>query len=163
VRPTVSRALVVAVLAASAITALSSCSAGLRVPPPELGGVAAYTCAELHGRLPDEVDGHTVTALDPRSPYTAGWGQPTIVLRCGVEVPAALTPTSQTIVVDGVEWFPEKLTEGYLFSTVGRALTVDVSVPDAYSPEADVLVELSPVVAAHIPTSSPTPSVSPSS
>ena len=68
-------------------------------------------------------------------------------MRCGVANPAALTPTSQLVTVDGVDWLPEQLTEGYLFTSVGREVNVEVSVPDDYSPEADVLVDLSPVLA----------------
>ncbi len=75
------------------------------------------------------------------------------MLRCGVGVPAALTPTSQLLTVDGVDWLPEKLTAGYLFTTVGRSVNVEVSVPSAYSPEADALADLSPAVAAAIPAS----------
>jgi len=126
---------------------LAGCSRGLSVEPPAVSGVAAYTCAALHGALPDEVLGKTVTATNPRSPYTAAWGDPSIVLRCGVPTPAALTPTSQLITVDGVDWLPEQLTGGYLFTTVGRELNVEVSVPSAYSPEADALADLSSVVA----------------
>jgi hypothetical protein len=141
-------------------TSLTGCQQALHVEPPALSGATAYSCATLHGRLPDEVDGHTVTALDPRSPYTAGWGQPTIVWRCGVPAPAALTPTSETVVVDGVQWFPEKLTDGYLFTTVGRELNVEVSVPSAYQPEAGALVDLSASIAQQVPlaTASPSPS-----
>jgi hypothetical protein len=160
VRPTPARAALAVLGAALVTTSLAGCQQALPVEPPDLSGTEAYACATLHSKLPDEVEGHTVTALDPRSPYTAGWGQPTIVWRCGVPVPSTLTPTSQTIVVDGVEWFPEKLTDGYLFTTVGRQLTVDVSVPSAYSPEAGALVDLSPSVAAQIPLVSPSPSPS---
>jgi hypothetical protein len=128
----------------------TACSAGLPVappnPPPQ--GAAAYTCSAVHGKLPDEVDGHSVTATTPRSPYTSAWGSPSIVFRCGVPTPAALTPTSQLITVNGVDWLPEQLTGGYLFTTVGRSVNVEVSVPEAYSPEADALVDISPAVAA---------------
>lgn len=159
-RPTTRRVALAALGAALVGSALAGCQQALHVDPPALSGSTAYICSSLHARLPDEVDGHTVTALDPRSPYTAGWGQPTIVWRCGVPTPAELTPTSQTIVVDGVQWFPQKLTDGYLFTTVGRSVNIDVSVPSAYSPEADVLVDLSPSIAKQIPLASPSPSPS---
>jgi hypothetical protein len=75
------------------------------------------------------------------------------VLRCGVPTPAALAPTSQLLTVDGVDWLPEQLTHGYLFTTVGRSVNVEVSVPDAYSPEAGALADLAPSIAATIPPS----------
>ncbi len=159
-RPTPVRIAAAALGTALVGSALAGCQQALRVDPPALSGTTAYVCSTAHSRLPDEVDGHTVTALDPRSPYTAGWGQPTIVWRCGVPTPAELTPTSETIVVDGVEWFPQKLTDGYLFTTVGRTVTIDVSVPSAYQPEAGALVDLSPAIATQIPLASPSPSPS---
>ena len=139
---------------------LSACSSGLPVVPPDPApsGAAAYACAAMHGRLPDEVDGATVTAVKPQSPYTSAWGSPAIVLRCGVRTPTALRPTSQLLVVDGVSWLPEQLTNGYLFTTVGLAVNVEVSVPDHYAPEADALADISPAIAAVVPSTSPSPS-----
>jgi hypothetical protein len=54
---------------------------------------------------------------------------------------------------------PEQLERGYLFTTVGRAPAVEVSVPDAYRPESDALVDLAPAVAG-IPAASPSPTTS---
>ena len=159
-RPTL---LVLSALAVAAL--LSDCSSGVDVPVPQPvpTGAGAYLCAALHGRLPDEVAGHTVTATKPNSQYTSAWGSPPIVLRCGVPTPQALTPTSQLLSVDGVDWLPEQLTHGYLFTTVGREINVEVSVPDAYTPESAALADISPVVAALDPVTGPGASASPSS
>jgi hypothetical protein len=156
----VARTVVRVAAAAGLTTLIAGCSAGIAVPPPvpEPTGAGAYTCAALHGQLPDEVASQTTTATKPLSSFTSAWGDPAIVLRCGVPIPAALTPTSQLVTIDGVDWLPEQLTNGYLFTTVGRALNVEVSVPSAYSPESDALVDLSPAVAATIvvdPSASP--------
>lgn len=140
-------------LVAASLLGLTGCSRGLAVPLPDPlpEGAAAYACANLKSNLPDEVIGQTVTALDPRSSFTSAWGDPAIIVRCGVPTPAALTPTSQLITIDGVDWLPEQLERGYLFTTVGRELNVEVSVPDAYAPEADALVDINPAVAEAIP------------
>jgi hypothetical protein len=55
------------------------------------------------------------------------------------------------------------LTQGYLFTTVGRVLNVEVSVPDHYSPEADALTDLGPVITALDPKVGAAPSASPTS
>ena len=143
---------------------LSACSSGVSVPPPspEPSGAAAYACAALHGRLPDEVAGATTTAVKPQSPLTQAWGSPAIILRCGVGIPKALTSTSQLVTINGVDWLPEPLTQGYLFTTVGRVLNVEVSVPDHYSPEADALSDLGPTISALDPLVDATPSPTPS-
>ena len=152
-------------LGLAAVTLLSACSSGVSVPPPspEPSGAAAYACAALHGRLPDSVAGASTTATKPQSPLTQAWGSPAIVLRCGVAVPVALKPTSELVTINGVDWLPEPLTQGYLFTTVGRVLNVEVSVPDHYSPEADALTDLGPVIAALDPKVGAAPSPSPSS
>ncbi len=141
--------------------ALTACSRGVSVtvPSPAPEGAAAYACAELKGRLPALILGKPTTATTPTSTYTSAWGDPTIVLRCGVAMPAALTATSQLLSVNGVDWLPEPLERGYLFTTVGRAPVIEVSVPDAYQPESDALVDLSDAVAG-VPVSSPAPSPS---
>jgi hypothetical protein len=68
-----------------------------------------------------------------------------------VPEPAALTPTSQLLTVDGVDWLPEPLSSGILFTSVGRTVNVEVAVPAAYAPEASALPEISPAVAEVIP------------
>lgn len=144
---------------------LAACSADVAVAPPDPppSGAAAYACAALHGRLPERVAGADTTATKPQSPYTQAWGSPAIVLRCGVATPLALTPTSQLVTVDGVDWLPEQLTAGVMFTTVGRELNIEVSVPDHYAPEASALTDLAPVITEMDPvagSASPSPSAS---
>ena len=142
-----------AAVLAGLLLGLSACSSALDVPPPSPApeGAAAYSCAALHGRLPDVVAGATTVPTKPQSALTSAWGAPAIVLRCGVVTPAALTATSQLVTIDGVDWLPEQLTAGYLFTTVGRVLNVEVTVPDHYSPEATALGDLASAITAMIP------------
>lgn len=74
------------------------------------------------------------------------WGDPSIVLRCGVQRPASYDPTAELVTINGVNWFPEQLAHGYRFTTWGRAANVEVTVPDKYSPEVNPLVELASAV-----------------
>ena len=138
---------------AVAVGLLSGCSRGVdvAVPSPAPTGPGAYACAALHGRLPDEVASQTVVASHPNSDLTSAWGNPAITVRCGVAAPS-IDPTAQIISVDGVDWYPEKFSNGYRFTTLHRALFVEVNVPGDYSPEADALADISPSVSATIPT-----------
>jgi len=140
------------ILVATAAGLLAGCSRGVdvAVPTPAPTGPGAYACAALHGRLPDEVVGEKVVASHPNSDLTSAWGNPAITIRCGVQ-PPQVNPSEQVIAVDGVDWYPEKFSGGYRFTTVHRALFVEVNVPSSYAPEADVLADLSPSVAANIP------------
>jgi hypothetical protein len=134
--------------AAALALVLGGCSAAVEAPiPTPLPSGADYLCAALKGALPDEVLGQTTTATKPTSSFATAWGDPAIVVRCGVPDPQALTPTSQLLTVDGVDWLPEQLTSGYLFTSTGRTINVEVSVPSAYAPEASALPEISPAVA----------------
>ena len=146
--------LVGALTVSALVLATAACSQGVEVPVPDPlpSGAAAYLCSTLHGRLPALVDGHGVTASTPVSPLTSAWGAPPVTVRCGVASPAGLKPDSVLVVVDGVSWLPEKLTHGYRFTTVGREVFVEVAVPSDYAPEGNALADISPAVAAVVPT-----------
>lgn len=130
----------------------SGCSGAIDVgPPTDVEPASAQVCADLAGNLPDTVADQESRSTEPESPLTAAWGEPAIVLRCGVPRPAALTRTSQLVSVNGVDWFAEELTEGYVFSTYGRQVYVEVTVPDDYAPEIGPVTELSSSVAEAVP------------
>ena len=101
--------------------------------------------------LPGELDGQDRRETRPDSPLTAAWGDPPIVLRCGVPRPAAYNPTATLVEVDGVAWLPERTDEGYVFTTARRVADVEVRVPRAYAPEVDPLVDLAPVIRERLP------------
>jgi hypothetical protein len=81
--------------------------------------------------------------------FTAAWGDPAITLRCGVDKPPKLTAASPCYEVNGVGWFAEEASGGYLFTTIGRATFIEVGVPSRYAPEANALVDLAATVSAH--------------
>jgi hypothetical protein len=127
------------------------------VAPPQPDPAAATTCADLAEQLPTQVAAQDSRTTTPESALTSAWGDPAIILRCGVAVPAALTATSQLITVNGVDWFPQELTAGYRFTTTGRVANVELSVPDDYAPEAEALVDLAQAVSDTVPLISATP------
>ena len=121
------------------------------VPAEPSSPAAARACADLVAALPETLSGGERRATDPASPSTAAWGDPVITLRCGVARPEQLTPTSELVEVNGVEWLPVELTQGYRFVTVGRVANVELDVPNAYAPEVNVLVDLAAPVADEVP------------
>jgi len=126
----------------------AACSVSVAVDPPEPPPEVARACASMAEGLPSLLLDQRRIDTDPESPLTAAWGSPAITLACGVPSPAGLGPTSQLVTVEGIDWFAEQLTAGYRFTSVGLLAYVRVDVPDAYSPEADPLVELAPALAA---------------
>lgn len=126
----------------------------MTVTAPTPAASIRAVCDAVAAALPATVAGQERRTVSPSTTLTAAWGDPPVVLRCGVPAPAALTGSSQLYTVDGVDWFPEDLTEGTLFTTYGRRAYVEVAVPQAYAPEADVLTDLSAALAAADPLSS---------
>lgn len=154
---------VVSLLVLALLTLVTSgCSTAVEVTPPaDVDPATVQTCAGLVGALPATVSGQDSQDTDPESSLSAAWGEPAIVLRCGVPRPAALEPSSQLATVNGVDWFVEELTGGYLFTTYGRQAYVEVSVPNDYAPEIGAVTELSAAVAEAVPGRSNTPATSP--
>jgi hypothetical protein len=123
----------------------------VRVTPPPAAADTRESCERLNTDLPRSVDGQDRRATTPHSVVTAAWGDPAVVLRCGVPRPAGLQPTSQFVTVDGIDWLPEQRADGYTFTTVGRAAYVEASVPSAYAPEVNALADLAGAISRTIP------------
>jgi uncharacterized protein DUF3515 len=134
---------------------LAGCSEPPPVPvtPADVAISARGFCQHLDVLLPSKLDGRRTIPTTPTSRYTAAWGDPPVVMRCGVTQPAGLTRTSEVIEVDKVEWFLVENGDGYVFTTVNRAANVEVSVPGSV-PRTEAtapLVDLAPAVRAAIP------------
>ena len=102
---------------------------------------AQEVCAGLLAELPDVVADAVRREVEPASPGVSAWGQPPIILRCGVPEPD-VDPASTVLEVDGVGWYGIEGEGGTFFVTADRVVSVEVAVPDDYAPEAEVLVDL---------------------
>lgn len=116
---------------------------------PEPGSSAA--CTELLDELPETVDDAVRRDVSPADAPVAAWGQPAIVLRCGVAMPGSYRPDARLFDVDGVGWLVDEGEGGTFFTAVGREVLVEVAVPDDYSPEAAVLADLAGPILEHLP------------
>ncbi|WP_405869128.1 MULTISPECIES: DUF3515 domain-containing protein [unclassified Streptomyces] len=143
-------------LAAVLITATGCSSAddSARAVVPGPGAKVTKLCHNLDKVLPSKVDGLNRQDPEPASALTAGWGDPAIILRCGVERPSKMTdPEADGVEVDGVGWLLEKRDDGsFRFTTTLRKAYVEVSIPkdrtgDGMAP----LVDLAPAVKKAIP------------
>ncbi len=79
----------------------------------------------------------------PDSIGTKAWGDPAIVLRCGVAIPEAFSTASQLLTVNNVNWYPEELQAGVRFTSMETIEYVEVSIPSDYGVTAEILTELS--------------------
>jgi hypothetical protein len=137
----------VACLAALAVL-VSACGGPVGVDVPALGPAEESNCSELVGALPDTVDGAARRDVDPEDAPAAAWGDPPILLRCGVEMPREYDDFATCQETNGVGWFiPEEQMTGspraITMTTIGRDVNIEVSMPVEHFPPANTMVDLS--------------------
>jgi hypothetical protein len=112
-------------------------------------------CHDVHKLLPGDVLGAKARATSPKSDMTAAWGDPAVILRCGVPTPVSLRqenpaydPTQDAFGVNGVHWIVERLGagKGVRFTTIHREVYVEVIVPASYGQPPGVLTAFSDAV-----------------
>jgi Protein of unknown function (DUF3515) len=105
--------------------AIAGCSRGPQPAP----GADDPACSRALAAAPATVLGKTRTPLDVRG--ALAWGDPQIVLRCGV--PALGPTTAQCLEVNGVDWVvADPGADPVVFTLFGRSPAVDLSVPASY-------------------------------
>jgi hypothetical protein len=140
---------------------VSACGNGpVEVETPDLEGEAARTCEALLDALPATVDGVERRDVEPAGTPAAAWGDPAIVLRCGVPMPEDFDEFAACQETEGVGWFipEEQLTgdrEQITMTTIGRAVNVEVSLPEEHWPPANAMVDLAPAINATVEETSP--------
>jgi hypothetical protein len=144
------------VAALALLGVLAGCSRPVRVatPDPAPSADVAAACEAFTAALPASLS--TVgerREVTPDSSLTAAYGDPPVSVRCGVPRPAGITATSMLVTVDGIDWFPEELTGGWLLTSVGRAANVELTVPTAQGPAPSVASDLAPTIKATLPPS----------
>jgi len=117
----------------------------LAVAVPPVTPEADAACPALMAQLPLELAGEQSRPVDSDSLFAYAWGEPPIVLVCGVERPAALEPTSPLIQINGVNWLVDTTDpDRIVWTAVDRPVYLQVTV----SPETDSapVTALGPVI-----------------
>jgi hypothetical protein len=109
----------------------------LPVSSVDAPGASTPACTSLMAALPDPLGAlprrQLVQGDDPLLAGVAAWGEPAVVLRCGVPTPEELTCSSPVQVVDGVAWLPIPGSGGTTYLAVDRPVRVALTVPDGVS------------------------------
>ncbi len=106
---------------------------GLAALPAPSAGTA--DCARLLAALPAKLDGGDMGAVQrrqlaaPAPEGAAGWGEPPVVLRCGLNRPAELTTTSRLLEVSGVQFLETASSGASTWVAVDRPVYVVVALP----------------------------------
>jgi hypothetical protein len=139
------------------VATLGACGGDGRVSvhPFHVAAADRVGCQKLLAAVPDTVDDQARRDVNG-SAYAAAWGDPAIVLRCGVGKPEGFDKFSRCQRADGVDWFvPEAvisdLEADAVMTTVGRSPAIEVVLPAHYRPagSAAAMVDLAPLVKAH--------------
>jgi hypothetical protein len=101
----------------------------LPVEVPPVTPEAEAACPALIAALPLELAGEPSRPVQSDSPFAYAWGDPPIVLVCGVDRPAGLEPTSPLIQINGVNWFVDTSDpDAVVWTAVDRPVYVQVTV-----------------------------------
>lgn len=104
--------------------------------------------------LPDTLAGEASVEVEGDTEYGAAWGDPAIVLTCGVDA-IDITTVPECVEFGGVGWLiPRDEKDGDVdatFTADGQRPRVELLVPDDYLPEGAVeaLTDLAPAMKRH--------------
>jgi hypothetical protein len=125
----------------------------ISVPAPPSNAAADASCTKLLGTLPITLAALPQRPAQSSSPYVAAWGDPAVVLRCGVPRPPGLRSGSADldIVINGVLWLPVQRKDTTVWTTVDRPVYIEVTVPKSYrqpplAPLSDAITKALPAV-----------------
>jgi hypothetical protein len=135
-------------LVAAATVLLGSCSGGVPIDEPSLDDADRAACSALVKALPEKVADQERRDVEPTDALGAAWGDPAIVLTCGVAAPDGFDEAAGCTTVNDVDWYiPQEQLEGngetdLTMTTVLREQHVEVTLPGEYWPPATALVDL---------------------
>jgi len=146
------------VVACAAVLLATGCSTGpVEIDAPDLSAADQRTCREFVADLPATLAGLDERELSGDTEYGAAWGDPAIVLTCGVDVPPEFDEFSACTQASGVGWFvpPEQEADqdaDVLLTAVGYLPRVSLLVPadQRGAPSAAALAALAEPVREHL-------------
>ena len=142
--------------AAALLCALAACSGDdgkgpVSVTVPPAPAPVERSCSRLAAQLPASLgEGLDRRATDPQSPLVAAWGNPAVILRCGVTIDEDYSPGDQLIHANSeiIGWWQKKSGKTVLWQTPNNTVHVELRVPTSYDGHGGLLAQLSPLVEA---------------
>jgi len=138
---------------------LAACSAGtVEISTPDLDDTARAACEAFTADLPESIYEETRREVEPADALGGAYGDPAIVVRCGVAVPADFDEAvSSCEVANDVGWYvpPAEFDDqeaDVTLTAAGYRPVVEVSVPGSYRPNgtAAAIAQLAAAVDEHL-------------
>jgi len=102
----------------------------LPVEVPPVTPVSDQYCPAVMQGLPLELAGEPSRPVRSDSPFAYAWGEPPVVLVCGVDRPAGWVVGASAIQINGVQWYVDTADpETTVWTTVDRPVYVEVALP----------------------------------
>ncbi len=133
-------------VACAVVLLAAGCSDGPpEIDAPDLSAAEAATCRGFVDALPDRLAGHDRVDATGDTEYGVAWGDPAIVLTCGVDA-VDLTDVPPCTVVNGVGWVVQESDGRTILTADGYRPRVQVVVPDDYEQPAGLVTGLAGLV-----------------
>ncbi|WP_157695102.1 DUF3515 domain-containing protein [Nakamurella panacisegetis] len=94
-------------------------------------GADSAACKSLMPHLPSELAGSPRRTIEGGGDGVAAWGDPAVILRCGMETPAELTCSSELTEINSVKWLqlPDDGLDATTYIAADRTVRIAVTVP----------------------------------
>jgi hypothetical protein len=100
---------------------------------PPSNAAAITPCTKVLEALPEQLGDLLPRVVHPKpdSLFVVAWGDPAVILRCGVARPADLRPGSGDFApqVDGVSFLEKDTSDDNVYTTIDRAVYIELSFP----------------------------------
>lgn len=128
-----------------AVLFTSACSTAPTVTIESYLPIKPEVCAKVMHLLPGELltQGKRAITKSPVQSVVAAWGDPVIVLQCGVTTPATEVFMPDVITVNSIDWRYEELDGGTRFYSDSLQTIIRIDVPSSYDNPVDALADLS--------------------
>ena len=134
------------------------CGGPVEVDVPDLDAEDAAACEAFADALPDTLADEERVDIEPDDAPAAAYGDPAIVVTCGVDSPDGFGPGAQCELVNDVPWYIpseqyDDLDLDLVITSAWHEPRVQVVMPADYrgnALEAGIMAKLSPLVAEHL-------------
>jgi hypothetical protein len=128
----------------------------LPVEVPPVTPEADASCPALMKTLPLELSGQQSRRVKSDTPFAYAWGDPPVVLVCGVDRPAGWVVGASAIQINGVQFYVDTDDpDTTVWTTVDRPVYVEISLPS--SVDSAPVTALTPQIAQALPYRDPQP------